>query len=297
MKTTGANSQFGEIDMRNALMIRLGLIAVSLAIATTVSATQTPQLWTVENDYVQLDAVGATNQHPVILNTVQVTALLGQFYKHNKNKEPIPYFSQDEIDRISSQLVRLFAKAKPDQDIEFGTSFRLGGFAPVPRLLNAGRLFIENGHLDLLIGMCARPQDIGYQETIGKYRELDHGSRIKPARNVGCELMAGNGAEQVNNRTDWLRLDINAVLSAKSVPVFPSSTPLTFGATGQPAQATLAAPASAPAPVAKSASPVTDTAPASEAEEKLMLLQRLHDKGLITDSEYQEKRAAVLKGI
>jgi Short C-terminal domain len=283
--------------MQHGLMVHLALFAASLAIATTVSATETPQLWGEGNDYLRLETVSATNQHPVRLNAEQLTALLGQFYKRDKNKEPVPYFSQDEINRISPQLVRLFAKAKSGEDIDFGTSFRLDGFALVPRVLNAGRLFIENGQLNLLIGMCAKAQDISYQETFGKFRELDHGNRIKPTGNAGCELLAGNGTEQVNNRTDWLRLDISAALTAKRVPVFPSSTPLTFGATTLPAPATIAAPASAPASVAKPESPLTVTAPASEAEERLMLLQRLHDKGLITDSEYEQKRADVLKGI
>lgn len=282
--------------MKCGNMVRRCLFAASLAIATTVSATETPKLWTAGNDYVQLGAGSAINQHPVRLSTEQITVLLGQFYKRGKNDEPVPYFSQDEISRISPQLVPLFAKAKPDQDIEFGTSFRSDSFPFVPRVLNAGRLFIQNGQLNLLIGMCARAQDIGYEETFGKFPELDHGSRNKPAKNVGCELLASDATEQVNNRTDWLRLNINAVLTARAVPVFPSSAPLTFGAPALPAQATIPAPASSTAAVTKSASPATDTVP-SEAEKRLTVLQQLHDKGLITDSEYEQKRAAVLKGL
>lgn len=282
--------------MKHVKMVRFGLFAAILAVASPVSAIETPKLWSAGNDYVQLAAGGANNQHPVRLSTEQITILLGQFYKRQKKGEPVPYFSQDEITRISPQLVSLFAKAKPDQDIEFGTSFRSDSFPFVPRVLNAGRLFIQNGQLNLLIGMCAKAQDTGYVETFGKFPELDHGSRTKPVKNVGCELLASNITEQVNNRTDWLRLNINAVLSARAVPVFPSSAPLTFGAPALPAQTTITAPASAAAVVTKSTLPVTDTVP-SEAEKRLMVLQQLHDKGLITDSEYELKRAAVLKGL
>lgn len=286
--------------MQFRLLSRLGLFAACLAIAANVSATETTQLWAEGNDYVQLDAVSATNQHPARLNAEQIAALLGQFYKRAQDKEPEPYFTQDEIGRISPQLVRLFAKAKTDQDIEFGTSFRPGGFPFAQRVLNAGRLFIENGQLNLLIGMCAKAQDISYQTVFENSRKLDHGSRNKPAGKIGCELLAGNGTEQVNNRADWLRLNINAVLASRAVPVFSTSTPLTFGAATLPDKVTAPLPAQLPATDGKVAEPspiAKPSLPASEVEGRLMLLKQLHDKGLITDAEYEQKRAAILKDL
>jgi hypothetical protein len=283
--------------MKHGILVRLGLFAASLALATTVSATETPELWTAGNDYVQLAAASAMNQHPVRLSAEQITVLLGQFYKRQKKGEPVPYFSQDEITRISPQLVPLFAQAKPDQDIEFGTSFRSDSFPFVPRVLNAGRLFIQNGQLNLLIGMCAKAQDVGYEETFGKFPELDHGSRNKPAKNPGCELLASNITEQVNNRTDWLRLNINAVLTARAVPVFPSSTPLTFGATASQVQVTTPATVPPEAASVPTKTLATPSSSASEAEQRLIILKRLHDEGLISDAEYQEKRAEAMKGL
>jgi hypothetical protein len=285
--------------MQHGLTTRLGLFAASLAIATTACASEI-QLWREGNDYVRLETVSAANQHPVAFSTEQLTTLLGQFYKRESNKEPAPYFSQDEISRIAPELVRLFAKAKPGDDIDFGTSYLAGNVYLVPRTLNAGRLFVENGQLNLLIGMCARAQDIAYRETFGNFRELDHGSRSKPAEKAGCELLAGNNTERVNNRTDWLRLNINAALTTKSVPMFETPTPLTFGTTASPAQATTPAPVQLPLPATGPAEPATlvkPALPASEAEERLTTLKRLHDQGLITDTEYKQKRAAVLKGL
>ncbi len=271
--------------MRHGLTTRLGFFAASLVFATTVWASDT-RLWAEGNDYVQLEAVSAANQHPVVFSAEQLTTLLGHFYKHKGNKEPVPYFSQDEISRIAPELVRLFAKAKLGEDIDFGTSFRAGGFFLVPRTLNAGRLFVVNGQLNLLVGMCNAEQDVAYQQTFGKYRELDHGSRIKPADKLGCELLAGNDMERVNNRTDWVRLNINAALTTKAVPMFfPATKALTFGATASPDQATKPAPATQPAE------------PASGAEERLITLKRLHDNGLITDPEFEQKRAEVMKGL
>ena len=143
--------------------------------------------------------------------------------------------------------------------------------------------------------MCAGAQDIGYVQTFGKLRELDHGSRSKPVDKLGCELLAGNDTEQVNNRTDWLSLNINAALSTKAVPMFlPATKALTFGATASSVQATT------PPLVTQPTEPAVTEMPAltaSEAEENLTTLKRLHDKGLITDTECEEKRAVVMKGL
>ena len=270
--------------------VRIVLFGASLALTTSVWASA-PPLWEEGNDYVQLEEVSAANQHPVTFSEEQLTTLLGHFYKREGNREPAPYFSQDEIGRIAPELVRLFAKAKPGDDIDFGTSFRPGNFTLAPRVLNAGRLFVENGQLNLLIGMCAAGQDLAYLQTFGKFRELNHGSRSKSVDKIGCQLLAGNDAERVNNRTDWLRLNINAALTTKAVPMFVTSTPLSFGSTASPVQAATPAPVQLPLPATGSAEP------ASKAEERLITLKRLHDKGLITDSEYQQKRAEVMKGL
>lgn len=279
--------------MQNRPGARLCFLAASLAIASNVWASDI-RPWGEGKDYVQLETVNAVNQHPVSFSAEQLIRLLGQFYKREGNKEPTPYFSQDEIGRIAAKLVPLFAKSKPEQDIDFGTSYNDSGWFLIPRKLNAGRLFVENGQLNLIIGMCAAEQDITYQQFYGKYRELDHGNRTKPVNKLGCELLAGSNTERVNDRADWLRLNINAALTTNAVPVFlPSSKTLTFGTT----------PTSAPVQAPVTATPTESTtqaipaSPANEAEERLLQLKSLHDKGLITDAEYEQKRAAVIKGL
>ncbi len=276
--------------MQNRPGARLCFLAASLAIASNVWASDI-RPWGEGKDYVQLETVNAVNQHPVSFSAEQLIRLLGQFYKREGNKEPTPYFSQDEIGRIAAKLVPLFAKSKPDQDIDFGTSYNDSGWFLIPRKLNAGRLFVENGQLNLIVGMCAAAQDITYQQLYGQYRELDHGSRTQPADKLGCELLAGNNTERVNNRPDWLRLNINAALTTNAVPIFPSVKPLTFGTPSLPSQETSSVP---PSPTTKPAEPA---AQANDVEGRLKVLKNLHDKGLITDTEYEQKRAELLKGL
>lgn len=276
--------------MQNRTSARLCFIAASFAIACSAQANDV-RPWGEGKDYVQLEAVSAVNQHPVVFSEEQLSKLLGQFYKREGNKAPAPYFSKDEVSRISAKLVPLFAKAKPGQDIDFGTSFNESGFFLIPRKLNAGRLFVENGQLNLIVGMCAAEQDITYQQLYGQYRELDHGSRAQPVNKLGCELLAGNNAERVDNRGDWVRLNINAALSANSVPTPPGSGTLTFGVGVSPTPAPTQSPTTtAPATQATIAAP-------NEIEERLTVLKSLHDKGLVTDAEYEQKRTELLKGL
>lgn len=287
--------------MQNGLSARLGFFsAICLAFASNVWANDL-RPWGESNDYVQREAVSAENQHPVNFSSEQLTRLLGQFYKRVGNKEPVPYFSQDEISRIAIRLAPLFAKAKPGEDIDFGTSFNDSGLFLIPRKLNAGRLFVQNGQLNLIIGMCAAAQDISYQQFTGKYRELNHGSRNKPVDRLGCELLAGNNSERVNDRPDWIRLNINEALTSNAVPMFPSTTKvLTFGTNESLTSVTASAPVQTPTLDTKSTEPKTTVmpvTPATEPEERLITLKHLHDKGLITDAEYEQKRAAIIKGL
>jgi hypothetical protein len=278
-----------QIELRSYLLF----LITSLVFTSSVWAGDLHP-WGEWKDYVQLDSVNSVNQHPVSFSAEQLTRLLGQFYKLEGKKEPAPYFSQDEINRLATKLVPLFAKAKSGDDIEFGTSFSESGSFLIPRKLNAGRLFVENGQLNIIIGMCAAEQDLAYQQLNNQYRELDHGNRMKPADKLRCELLAGNAAERVNNRPDWLRLNINLALTSNAVLVFPSARKLTFGTS----ISTDAVPTSAPAQsTAMSAKAPGSTTQLPDSEERLQTLRQLHDKGLITDAEYEQKRAEVIKGL
>jgi hypothetical protein len=140
-------------------------------------------------------------------------------------------------------------------------------------------------------------QDITYQQTMGKYRELDHGNRNKPVDKLDCELLEGNNTQLVNQRSDWVKLNITQALTTRSVPMFATSTPLTFGATVSAVEATITRPEIVPAASLQATLPEVKSVPASETEQRLIVLKRLHDSGLITDSEYTQKREALLKAL
>jgi len=294
--------------MQQPFSTRLWLTALSLFAAVSVCATDLKP-WSEGDDYVRLDPVNANNSHPVTFTSEQLRNLLARFTKQEGSKDATPYFTQDEAQRLGDMAQPMFLKAQSGDDILFGTSFRAGNFLLTPRQLNAGRLFLADGYLNIVIGMCAEAQDMGYYAQHGRPHALNHGSRIKPGNDLSCQLIAGNGAERVDNRPDWLRLPVTAeTVQAPAVqPPKSNSGLLPFlkwpgsdkPAAVPAAPAPVAAPAPAPAPVA--AQPKTPrqevlpVAPANKLEERMQLLKRLHDNGLITNEEYDQKRAALLK--
>lgn len=302
--------------MQHAFSTRLASFAACLFLSSGALAIDTTKMWSESDDYVKLEAVNATNNHPVVFAPEQLSNLLSRIYKREDDKTPQPYFSANEVERLSRNLLPLFAKAQPGDDVQFVTSFRPGGLFFMARELNAGRLFVENGRLNLLAGMCGDAPDLAYYHATGNRRPINHGSRIKPVNGMGCTLLSGNGAEIVNNRPDWISIDISTALASEPPKAYLGGAAADSGTTFKPAALPAAAPAplpsvAAPAPVAAPVAPaapavqsapsapqaVLPAAPLSKAEERLLLLKRLKDNGLINDAEYEQKRAAIVKDL
>jgi hypothetical protein len=100
-----------------------------------------------------------------------------------------------------------------------------------------------------------------------------------------------------NKRGDWLVLSATSsppVVAAPSVAM-PAPAPLVAAPVGPLAPAPMAAP---PAPAAVVVAPVAPSAPvADDAEQRLLKLKHLYDKGLITKSEYEKKREEIIKSL
>ncbi|WP_269532064.1 SHOCT domain-containing protein [Chitinimonas sp. BJYL2] len=243
-------------------------------------------VWLESDDYAELEVVSARHDHPAQLTAAQIQGLLGRVYKQENGDEPVPYFSDDELRRLPASLATLFAKAKPSDDILFGSSFRQRDMLFASRSLNAGRLFVEEGQLNLIIGTCAEPLDVGYRR-FHRHRQLNHGSRIKPVSNLPCELVEMHAATRVDKRPDW----ISVPLTLGPVRVITNETSV--------AQPKINKASKAAAPAKAAAQPATVLPPpgASRMAERLQVLKQLHKDGLINDAEYEQKRAAILKDL
>lgn len=200
---------------------------------------------------------GKPNAHPVRLTPAQLAPMLASVRLAG---ESASLFAPSEQEQLAHALAAALSMATPDQDVLFLTRGRHGdkGFIGMD-LANAGRVFVADGKLNLIVGTAQSDLLNRLRPGIRPAREPDPGTRSHAG---AVALAAGQGG--LAPRSDWLA----------------------FGLDG-PASAPVAAPAATPM------APSTSTG----VEERLRTLKRLHEQQLITDTEYQQKRAEILKSL
>ncbi len=263
--------------------------------APVVRGTTGRQLWRI-SDYTTVELVareaGAPdNQHPMAIepNTLHAWLQQVQLLRGGAAK---PLFAIDELRSIVPALAEALANARPDQDIALVSSARHEDNTFYSISAVTARLFAADGHLNLIV-----------HDARNDFYDATRGSGMAPHFTVGSRTAAGaaqiQSANATNKRADWLVLDtVQAAPAAPVAPVVPAVVaPVAPVAPAAVAPAPLAPAAPAVvAPVAPAA--VAPAAPAAtDAETRLTQLKRLYDKGLITKSEYDKKRAEVIKGL
>lgn len=225
-----------------------------------------------EWDFVRLAVRGTgskPNAHPVQLNVKQVANALASV-QGMPFKEVKPVFSESEVTRLSLAIVAGLKSATPDQELIFVTTGQhawTGLVAPV--LGNAGRVFFADGKLNIILGMHHSDFVADKQSGSRQDPKFDFGSRSVEAKDVRLTGVTEGQATLVRN--DWIALTLQ-----------PDSSPAASGA----------APANAPAAAVPSADAFY-----TKQESRLKALQRLRDQGLITDAEFQAKRAQIIKDL
>jgi hypothetical protein len=296
--SVGASVVFGSALLLGALSAP----ALGAESATGVSSTAPQvrgatgrQLWRI-SDYTTIELVAreagaADNQHPWTIEHNTLHALLQQVQLVRGGASK-PLFAIDELNNIVPSLTDALAHARPDQDIALVSSARHEDNTFYSITAVTARLFVVDGHLNLIV----------HDPRVDFY-DAARGTGMAPHFTVGSRTSEGTAPVQspsaTNKRGDWLVL---AAVSAPVLPVAPQLAPPAAVAPVAPAApvASLAAPPAAAAPVAPApmVAPAAPAAPApTDAEQRLLTIKRLYDKGLLTKSEYDKKRAEIIKGL
>ena len=166
-------------------------------------------------------------------------------------------FTADELAHVCGPLAEALSLASKDEDAVLFSTFRHSGGIFTGGLTVTARLFVQAGKLQVIV-----------RETRLDYAAPAMAETDPPRPGYGSRAEQGPAVLRVRQgelvRPDWLAFPI----------------------------ALLAAPAPAPQPAARPAAP----APAS-ATERLLMLKQLREKDLITEEEYQKKRADILKDL
>ena len=299
--SVGARVVFGS-----ALLLTSLAAAAFQADSTTGRSSTAPlvkgatgrQLWRI-SDYTTVELVArepgaADNQHPWTVDQATLRSWL-QPVSVLRNGTARSLFGSDELDNIVPAIREALANARPDQDIGLVSSAHHEDNSFFSITAVTARLFVVDGHLNLIV-----------HDARVDFYDAARGSGMAPHFTIGSRTSEGSwpvtGAGATNKRADWLVLGSvvppapPAAAVAPVVPVAPVAPPApTMAAPQAPGAAPAAAVPVPPAPPAAVA-PATP-ATSGDAEQRLLTIKRLYDKGLLTKSEYEKKRAEIIKGL
>jgi hypothetical protein len=217
----------------------------------------------------------------------------------------IALFNDDELRIMSEYIAEGLALAGPDEDVTFaviGHYVEALGFLK-KRMVTSGRVFCQDGQLNIIFGDVHRvltetmgvPEDRRLNPILPGLREGNTG------KNMGGFLLPKKDGEIfAKMREDWILFPIkapenlNTPTAAQEGGASASGEKATVPAAGQES--------SAPVPDVKTPAPAgyrEKQAPVAKksVEERLMLLNELRNKKLITEEEYRAKRLDILNDL
>ncbi len=246
------------------------------------------------------------NDHPIMLEPGLIRSALSELeVKLIPSDKPIPIFTGPELDVLGKRLSEGLALAGPYQDVTFvvyGLRSALFGIAKRP-MVTTGRVFYKDGKLNIIFGRVVGE----IKEHIDpRLQPLAPGSRSRQVSHEwtlpdepGMQLYS---AEDMM-RSDWVMLDLASIAehealgtkSAKTGKIGSEPSAISPERVTTPQETRQAQP---PAYQAPAIAQVPQTGKSSKTiEERLLILNDLKNKKLITDEEYKAKRAAILNDL
>ncbi len=285
--------------------------AVGLAAASEVIWQTGPNVFF---RYANLSKSAAgSNDHPAELQPEQLTKIVQSLQIQGKDAQPEPLFTAEQATLLGRHLAAGLQRARPDQDIIFALerSEERPFFMRSAQFFVAGRAFYRDNRLNIIIGDYDRRRNVAYEETydptrvgIARY-QFDHGRRARKTKSFKKTVLNVSGVEnkqvQGTRRDDWLVIDVPAASAAydsqaraqRDADIVRRRQELKEvldggEAQGLPVEAAPAVPATAPPPRGISW---------AELEEGLTTLDRLRQRGLITEQEYNTKKQEMLDAL
>jgi len=221
----------------------------------------------------------AANDHPAMVSSAEIRGALASVVVVMPGKgAPAPLFSETELKVLEDAGVKALRQAGPNEDVTFavfGYYSTLEGFLKETKV-TTGRMFYQDGRLNLILGIVHR--DVMDNEDRRLYPFVP-GSRLKPSAIDGRIAAAAGGVPFTTKRPDWLVFSLSS-----------DARPVTEAA--QPRTEPVVVPAIPPQKTPKSVD--RPTKQPKSLEERLIILNGLKNKGLVTDDEYQKKRLEIL---
>jgi hypothetical protein len=274
---------------------RAGLFVAVLLVAaggfagcatTGTGEAQVKTVWQLSDQYVKIEKqdhpAGGTvsaNIHPADISADRLRGMLESVEVRPTGEEKaLQLFNDNELKILSENIHAGLASAGPDEDVTFAVI----GHYPVlmgvlkERMVTTGRVFHQDGHLNIIFGDVHR----GFRENEDRrLHPLLLGSRVRTGPREWALTAKPGGESFTAKRPDWITFSLTS-----PGPVVTPAMREDAGGTGQGGKAvTPAVPPKKPAIPGK-----------KSVEERLLILNELLSKKLITEEEYRAKRLEIL---
>ena len=273
-----------------------------------------------------------TNSHPIRIDGQVLRGMLKQLsYKYDREHAAIPLFSTQELSLLSEHVPKALSDARPNEEVTFvvkgvHASMRWKGRED---RLTAGRIFVANNQLNIIIGsvQLSLQPDLAerYMGNVWETAKIDydvgHRSKVYDYEGIILVYKKDSGIYRKSaERKDWFVFTNVAYKRAQQKEGSPKNNNSISKDEYQSLQQQIEnlkrnvekqryqkpqekrMIKKQPKQNYRQAPPVNKKQPAKEnsqvvVEQKLKILENLFKKGLISESEYQKKRSAVLNNL
>jgi hypothetical protein len=222
-----------------------------------------------------------------------------------------PVFSEEQARLLATYIPIGLGRATAQQDILFvlqRPARTLGILSN--NALTSGRVFYTDGKLNIIIGEHDRGRNYEFErhfetsDTVNPY-DLSPGSRKRPSGAIKGDIvpLAGLSSNEVKGkpRPDWFVIDVPEAIASLQAQPAPTAVPAAQTAAAPPAQTTGGAPAAGAAAVGAAAGATRTVTPmppgrtpGTNIEERLRLLIKLYEEGLIDEADFEAKKLEIL---
>ena len=267
------------------------------------------------------------NNHPIKISPDILRKMFKQLsYKYDRSFPEIPLFSNKELVLLSEYVPIALMTAKPDEDITFVIkgphSSARWSFAE--DRLTAGRLFVANNQLNLILGSIQEnlqpTLEERYQGNVWETAKIvyDIGHRRKVSEYEGLIVVYNQNKKGIyrksSERKDWFIFTNTAYKQAKEDIDAKKMTKEQYKTLQQQIdtlQRQLNQPKqqrNVPSPPQQqiqkrkkepviSKKQINNNDNSHVTEQRLKTIESLYNKGILSEEEYQKKRNEILKGI
>lgn len=244
-------------------------------------------------------------QHPYTIGHAELKKLLGELtYQEKaglmKSGKQTPVFQPDEIERLTPALAEALAKADAGQRVRF-VSFNLGEalvFAVARK--TEGVLFVQpGGYLNIAFNLVNAPRQPSENTALSpRYAKVDplkiETAEIRMTPEAGyAELHRLANGQQAPL---WVVADLGRLPQTKPAAAPAAQAPLEIAETSPQGAPVTTRPAQQAVPAPASEQPNEDRL-WQEVKERLRYLKELLDEGLISEKDYEAKKAQLLERI